>query len=174
MKRVFLFVLAISIAAILSACGEEDEITVFKSDDGNYQVSAASDWKDAEGELNPEADLQIENMKDEKYFIALLESKEDFNDVSLQDYYDIVTELFIPSLDESDQGEVEEVTINGNQALQYTLEASLDNMNLVYFVTVIETPTHYGQLMAWTVKSKWDDNKDEYVELINSFKEVEE
>lgn len=168
-----MFVLAISMVAILAACGGEDKLTVFKSEDNKYQVSASNSWKDAGDTLNPEAGLQINNLKDEKYFIALLEPKEDFTDFSLQQYYDAITEPFLSALDAPNQGNVEEVTINGNKALQYTLEASIDNINIVYLVAVIETPTDYGQLMAWTIKSKWDDNKDEYMELINSFKEAD-
>lgn len=174
MKKILVFVLAISMVAILAACGgnDKDSLTVFKSVDNNFQVSASSSWKDANGELHPDSDLQIYNPQKEKYFMALLESKEDFTDFSLQDYYDVVTEPFVSSLDTSNQGEVKEVTINGNQALQYTLEASMDDINVVYLITIIETPTHYGQLMAWTLKSKWDGYKDEYTNLINSFKEA--
>lgn len=96
----------------------------------------------------------------------------DFTNFSLQEYYDAITEPFLSTLDSPNQGDVNEVTINGNQALQYTLEASIDNINIVYLAAVIETPTHYGQLMAWTVKSKWDEYEEEYTELINSFKEA--
>lgn len=172
MKKILLFILTISIVGILAACSEEEKLTVFKSDDSNFQVSATSNWKDAEGELNSEADLQIYSPGKEKYFMALLESKEDFTDSSLQSYYDLVTEPFFSSLDTYEQGDVKEVTINGNKALQYKLDGAIDNLNVVYMVTIIETPTHYGQLLAWTIKSKWDKNKDEYTDLINSFKEV--
>lgn len=172
MKKILIFVLAIFMVAILTACGGEDKLTVFKSEGDEYQVSASNSWKDAKGMLNPEADLQIENLKDEKYFIALLEPKMDFTDFSLQQYYDAITEPFLSGLDAPSQGDVEEVTINGNKALQYTLEASIDNINIVYLVAVIETPAHYGQLMAWTIKSKWDEHQEEYTNLINSFKEV--
>ena len=172
MKKILIFVLAISMVAILAACGGEDNLTVFKSEDNKYQVSASNSWKDADGTLHPEGDLQIYDPKKEKYFIALLESKEDFTDFSLQAYYDVVTETFLSSLDTSNQGDVKGVTINGNEALRYTPEGVIDNLNVVYLITVIETPTHYGQLMAWTTKSKWDENKDEYTNLTNSFKEV--
>ena len=172
MKKILIFVLAISMVAILAACGGEDNLTVFKSEDNKFQVSASTSWKDAKGTLNPEGDLQIYNPKKEKYFMALLEPKEDFTDFSLQAYYDIVTEPFLSSLDTPNQGEVKEVTINGNKALQYTLEGVIDNINIVYLVTVIETPTHYGQLMAWTIKSEWDEYKEEYTNLVDSFKEV--
>lgn len=171
MKKILLFILAISMVAILGACGGKDNLTVFKSEDNKFQVSASNSWKDANGELHPESDLEIYNPQKEKYFMALLESKEDFTDSSLQTYYDAVTEPFVSSLDTPNQGDVKEVTINGNKALQFTLEGTLDNINIAYLITVIETPTHYGQLMAWTTKSKWDEYKDEYTNLINSFKE---
>lgn len=189
MKKILVFILAISMV-ILAACGGEDEspvskgkeetpvskseekLTVFKSEDNKYQVSASNDWEDADGELHPDGDLQINNLKKEKYFLALLESKEDFTDYSLQEYYDDITEPFLSSFENSDQGDVKSVTINGNEALQYTLEGEMDGLNIVYLITIIETPTHYGQLMAWTLKSKWDENKDEYMNLVNSFEEV--
>ncbi|MGZ9584939.1 LptM family lipoprotein [Paenibacillus marinisediminis] len=172
MKKILIFVLTISMVAILAGCGGKDNLTVFKSEDNKFQVSASDSWKDANGTLHPDSSLQIYNPQKEKYFMAILESKEDFTDFSLQSYYDIVTDSFISSLDTPDQGEVKEVTINGNKALQYTLEGNADNVNVAYLVTVIETPTHYGQLVAWTLKSKWDGYKDEYTNLINSFTEV--
>jgi hypothetical protein len=172
MKKILTFVLAISMVAILAACGGKDELTVFKSKDNKYQVSASSSWKDAKGTLHPDSDLEIYNPQKEKYLMALLESKADFNDFSLQKYYDVVTEPFVSTLDTPKQGEVKEVTINGNKALQYTLEGTADNVNVAYLITVIETPTHYGQLMTWTLKSKWDEYKDEFTNVINSFKEA--
>ena len=175
MKKILIFVLAFSMIAILAACSDEkekDSLTVFKSEDNKFQVSASNSWEDAEGMLHPDSEIQIHNSQKEKYFITLLESKEDFTDTSLQTYYDLVSEPFISSLDNSKQGDVKEVTINGNKALQYTLEGSVDNVSVTYLVTIIETPTHYGQLMAWTLNSKWDEYKDEYTSLTNSFKEV--
>lgn len=59
MKKILTFVLAISMVAILAACGGKDDLTVFKSKDNKYQVSASSSWKDANGELNPDSDLEI-------------------------------------------------------------------------------------------------------------------
>lgn len=172
MKKIFTFVLAISMVAILAACGGKEDLTVFKSKDSKYQVSASSSWKDANGQLNEDSDLEIYTPKKEKYFMALLESKDDFQDSSLQKYYDLVTEPFVSSLTNPKQGDVKEVTINGYKALQYTLEGTSDNVNVAYLITVIETPTHYGQLMVWTLKSNWDEYKDEYTNLINSFKEA--
>src|SRR5699024_2193606 len=175
MKKKLLFILTMSLVMILAACGGEkkESLKVFKNETNEFQISALDSWKDAEGELNDEADLQIYNMKNEKYFITLMETKEDFDDFSLKGYFDLVTEPFLSSLDKYEQGEVKEITINGNDALQYTLEASLDNIIVVYLVTVIETPTHYGQLLAWTLESKWYDNKYEYFDMVNSFKPVE-
>ena len=172
MKKILLFVFAISMVTILAACGGGDKVIDFKSVDDKYQVSASNSWKDAKGSLHPDGDIQIYVPSKEKYFMTLLESKEDFNDFSLQQYYDIVTEPFLSSLENPSQGDVKEVTINGNKAHQYTLEGTVDNLNIVYLVTIIETPTHYGQLMAWTLKSNWDANKDEYINLTNSFKAV--
>ena len=184
MKKILIFLLAISMVAVLAACSEKeknedkdkvkdkDNVTVFKSEDNKYQVSASKGWEDAEGSLHPDSELQINDSSKEKYFITLLESKEDITDSSLQTYFDLVTEQFISSLDNPKQGDVNEITINGNNALQYTLEGTVDSVNVVYLVTIIETPTHYGQLMAWTLKSKWDGYKDEYTNLVNSFKEV--
>lgn len=155
------------------AVDSDDDLVVFTDERNKYQVNAPSDWSDANRELHPESDFQIYNLRNEKYFMALIESKEDFDDFSLQQYFDIVTESFLASLDKVEQGDIEEVTINGNKGLQYTIEASLDNLKIVYFVTIIETPTDYGQLITWTLKSKWDEHKNEYNDIINSFKFVE-
>lgn len=155
------------------ADNSNDDVVVFTDERNKYQINASSDWSDANRELHPDSDFQIYNLQKEKYFMALMESKEDFVEFSLQEYFDLVTERFLSSLDNVEQGDVEEVTINGNKGLQYTLEASLNNLKIVYLITIIETPTDYGQLLTWTLKSKWDEYKDEYNDIINSFKSVE-
>lgn len=172
MKNLRLLLLAICTVLLLVACSGEGKLTTFKSDDGDYQVRTTSDWEDAEGSLNEEADLQINNLRKEKYFIALIEAKEDLGDASLNDYYDFVTEPFISSLEDVTQSDVGNVTVNGNDALQYTVEGTIDNIEIVYLVTIVETPTHYAQLMAWTLKSKWNELKDEYEDVVNSFDAV--
>lgn len=174
MKKILTFVLAISLIAILAACSEKEEtLTDFKTVDNKYQVTASDKWEDAEDMLHSDSELQIYDPTKEKYFVALLEAKEDFTDTSLQTFYDLTAEPFISSLENPEQGDVKEITINGNNALQYTLQGSSEGVNVAYLVTLIETPTHFGQLLTWTVKSDWEEYKDEFTNLVNTFKEVE-
>lgn len=173
MKKLLSLILIISMVSILAACGGSSDPQVFKSQDSLFQVEATTDWKDAGTQLNPAGNLQIYNPQKEKYLLAITESKKDFGgEFTLQQYYDAVTQPFLSTLADAKQGDIKEVTINGNKGMQYKLEGSMDGIKVTYLVTLVETPTHYAQLLIWSLSSKYDKYQEEYTKIINSFKHV--
>ena len=44
-------------------------------------------------------------------------------------------------------------------------------MNTYIQIYYVETENYYGQLLTWTLNSKKDEYKDEFIQLVESFKE---
>ena len=145
--------------------------TVMTSTNGAAQITVPDDW-DAMTDLNDVAILQAANLAKEQYIIVIDDSKEDFADPDLAQYSDITSQLIIDGLGNSEVGTPTPSTINGNAALQKEIRGSIDNINVVYLHTSVETPTHFYQVLTWTLKSQFDKNRSVLQEVTNSFREA--
>jgi hypothetical protein len=61
--------------------------------------------------------------------------------------------------------------VSGNQALQFDADGEVQNMKLKYLYSVVETPQNYYQIITWTLASRYQDNRPQLIDVINSFKE---
>ena len=66
------------------------KITEVVSADKTCTIQVTDGWKDLAGKLHPDASLEVADMSQEKYVIVLMEAKEDFVDMDLVGYTDIV------------------------------------------------------------------------------------
>jgi hypothetical protein len=64
------------------------------------------------------------------------------------------------------------VSINGNDARQYELKGTKDTASVDLIVSTVKTPTNYTQILAWTLPSKMNDNKETLKKVTESFREV--
>ena len=145
--------------------------TVMTSTNGAVQITVPDDW-DAMTDLNDVAIIQSANLVKEQYIIVIDDTKEDFAEPDLGEYSDITSQLIIDGLNGSEVGPSTPLTINGNAALQKEIRGSIDNINVVYIHTSVETPTHFYQVLTWTLKSQFDKNRSVLQEVTNSFREA--
>lgn len=145
--------------------------TVMPSTNGAVQITVPDDW-DAMTDLNDVAIIQAANLAKEQYIIVIDDSKEDFAEPDLAQYSDITAQLIIEGLNGAEAGTPISSTINGNAALQKEIKGSIDNINVVYIHTSVETPSHFYQVLTWTLKSQFDKNRSVLQEVTNSFKEA--
>lgn len=105
--------------------------------------------------------------KEERYFIAVIEYKDDLA-VGFEEYQDLVQE---PFRDEGLKfGEAKQIEINGRPALQYVVSAVVENINATLLFTYVEGETYYGQLLCWTLRSKYSAAENEFNQIIYSIK----
>lgn len=150
-----------------------EETKVFVSKDGNFELTTPSDWK-KDDSLNDEADISASNWFKEKYAIVLSENKADFESgYTLEDYEETIESNFIDGLSDSPIYEPYPTMINGNPAYRFVVEEQSDGIPIVYSIAVIETPTHFHQLVTWTEERKYDRYEEELDSVIASFKESE-
>lgn len=140
----------------------------FLSLDGEFRVTADDSWS-VQNDLHEEADLSIGNLFAEKYLIVLTEPKSDFDaDYTLEDYSAWVEESFaggdaLPVLANS-------IDIGGYEANQFTYAEDVDDNDVTYLVTTIETEEHYHQVIAWTLTEDFRELEQELLDVTTSFK----
>lgn len=148
---------------------------VIVSQNGLSQISIPENWS-IQKDLNDKAELQVSNSLQELYVIVLSESKLDFTEMSLHKHSQLTREVLLENIKAPDAvtSAPRQVTINGNSAVQYEIQASFENMNVVYLHTTVETKNNYHQILAWTLKSRFADSEAELQKVISSFTEIDQ
>ena len=150
----------------------EKNIVTYNSYDEVFIVEANPSWQNVnKGELNKLANLEIVNYEKNKYFMAIMEKKEDF-DLS----YDEYKNYMIKDIEKTYEVELEEpktITIDDKEYAYVEFKSSAPNtsVNLYMQVYMIETENYFGRLFAWTNYSQRDNYKEEFDQMVKSFKE---
>lgn len=134
----------------------------------SYSVKTPKSWS-VMNDLNDEADLQMGNLYDEAYMVILSENKLDFADMTLQGHSDLTRSLIKESLTNYQESEAEHTITSGKYpVIRYQVEGSIDKINVVYWHATVETKEHYHQMLLWSLKSKFMDNKADFASVIRS------
>lgn len=134
------------------SCKRQPATKVVTSYDGRFQVTVPGGWKE-DNSLHEEAELEVAHRSTKMYAIVLAESKEDFDKMTLQGHSDVTRTGLKESVTvEKEIGPVS-LTIDGHPALQYEIQAVVDNTKIVYLHTTVESPTYFYQILTWTIPS---------------------
>jgi hypothetical protein len=145
---------------------------VVTSTDGVSQISIPASWS-VDNQLKKDAELQVSDRVEEMYVIVLSESKSDFPaNVTLDNHAELTRGIVVGNLTSPQSTTPVRMTINGNQAVQNEIRGTMNNVNLVYLHTTVETPKYFHQIVAWTLPSRYDKNRPKLLEVIQSFKET--
>lgn len=140
--------------------------------DGKSQLTVPGSWKE-QTRLNEEASLQVGNPFAEQYAIIITESKEDFTEeMTLEDFTSLIRQNADEAITNAIISENKSLSINGYPAKQFEVSGSIDNIKAKWIYTLIDAPENYHQIMAWTLASRYEENKPVLLEVVNSFKEI--
>ena len=138
----------------------------------SYSIKTPKSWSHMT-DLNEEADLQMGNLRDEAYVVILSEHKADFNDVTLQGHSDLTRSLIKEALTNYQESEAQHSTTIGKYpVIRYQIEGNIEKINVVYWHATVETEEHFHQMLLWSLKSKFNDNKADFASVIRSFDKV--
>ncbi|MCD9020236.1 RDD family protein [Cohnella sp. NL03-T5] len=162
-----------AVSGISALIRESNKSEVYISKDKQFQITAPSSWSN-DSDLHQDADISISNRYAEKYFIVLSESKQGFDDgTTLADYEKIVEEHFVAEMGHKEfVMDPHHTEINGNPAIQFSFHITVDEFPATYLVTVVETQSHFHQLLAWTLKDKYSSLQVELSNITVSFREA--
>jgi hypothetical protein len=148
-----------------------DSDTPLMDPEKTIQVSIPSGWTE-DRDLHDSAELQASNRIKELYVIVLSESKEDFQDMTLDKHSEITRGTLIKSLTEPQTSAPTSLKVNGHPAVQYEIRGFINNLSVVYLHTTVETEKSIHQILTWTLKSMYEKNKPALQKVTESFKEV--
>lgn len=141
------------------------------SEDGQIAITLPSGWV-KDDELNDRAQLEASNRAAQMYLIVLTQPKAEFRGMQRETYAEITRGYLTRRLDKSEvSGPTPVSQVGGNPAVQYQVRGSLNNIDVLYLHTVVETPTRFAQILAWTPPTDFEKNQPTLQQVIQSFQE---
>lgn len=139
------------------------------STDGKARLRVPRNWSELR-DLNDAAEVQAGNRGKEEFIIVLSETKADFDDMTLQKHHQITRDGIVEKLKNATAGAVTNLTIDGRPALQDEIGGTQEGTNIVFLHTTLEGTESFHQILAWTSKSRWDQQKEKLREITRSFR----
>jgi len=141
---------------------------------GHVYYVSLPDYMVKATDLNEVASLQYQNTAKETYVIVIEDNKAELEAAGMGfagalDFYNSFANDFLA--DAKVEEKVKEVQISGAKAVQSSALKKFDNMKVFYLVTVIETPTHYYKMLAWTMEQYRKDYEADFKKIAASFHE---
>ena len=143
------------------------------SDTGAISVRVPGSWR-AELALNEEADIQASDSGTKSFLAVFVEPKSDFPaGTTITEFTQVARDSVIASLKGGSQPKAaSHLKIKGMPAIRSHLFGAIGGQQVAYVHTAIETPTRYVQVVTWTLRSNWEQNRDTLNGLAGSFVEI--
>jgi hypothetical protein len=138
------------------------------SEDGKLSVTASGFWMKMPN-LNKRATLQVGYKDKELYLIVITDPKSTVPNMTLKKHHQTTRERMLQKMQNSSSTETASLTIDGHPALQDEVTGTQDRTNIVYLHTTVDEGNDFQQILAWTLKSRWQKQNAELREATNSF-----
>ena len=138
------------------------------SDDGKTKVTVPGTWTKLP-ELNKQASLQVGNKSKEVYLIVITDTKADFDNFTLEKYHKQTRDRMLQKMKNASATEPVSLTIDGHPALQDELTGTEKATNVVFLHTTVDDGDYFQQILAWTLKSRWQKQNQLLREVTGSF-----
>lgn len=137
--------------------------------------------------LSADASLQYANPNNDFCLMVIDDSKDAFEQIlyganlqndfpntidGITSYLQVAQKQLVGTNGQIDYSPVTSLQINGQDARQYTIEATIEGEELYYLYTIIDGDMHYYQILNWTYSTKKDQYQDLFNQISQSFKEL--
>jgi Domain of unknown function (DUF4190) len=139
------------------------------SDDGKIKVTVPGTWTKL-SELNKQASLQVGNKGKEMYLIVIIDTKADLDNITLEKHHDLTRDRMFQKMKNASATEPVSLTIDGHPATQDELTGTEKGTNVVFLHTTVDDGYHFQQILAWTLKSRWQKQNELLREVTASFR----
>ena len=121
------------------------------------------------GRVNPQAALQAACKSEEMYLIVIGDAKSTVPNITLPQHHQLTREHMLQKMEDSSASQPVSLTIAGHPALQDEVSGTQSGAHLTFLHTTVDADDSFQQILAWTLKSRWQKQKDELREVTNSF-----
>jgi len=138
------------------------------SEDGKLKVTTSSLWV-KQPQLNKEAKLQVGDKSKEMYLIIIGDTKSAVGNITLKQHHQLSRDRMLQKMQNSSATETVPLTIDGHPALQDEVSGPQNGTNVVFLHTTVDEGDYFQQILAWTLKSRWQEQNEQLREITNSF-----
>jgi Domain of unknown function (DUF4190) len=139
------------------------------SDNGKIKVNVPGTWTKLP-ELNKQASLQVGNKSKEVYLIVITDTKADLDNFNLEKHHQQIRDRMLQEMKNASATQPVSLTIDGHPALQDELTGTEKGTNVVFLHTTVDDGDHFQQILAWTLKSRWQKQNELLREVTASFR----
>ena len=139
------------------------------SDDGKIKVTVPGTWTKLP-ELNKQASLQVGNKSKEVYLIVITDTKTDLDNFTLEKHHQQTRDRMLQKMKNASGTQPVSLTIDGHPALQDELTGTEKGTNVVFLHTTVDDGDHFQQILAWTLKSRWQQQNKLLREITETFR----
>ncbi len=165
------YILILIIALLTTACSYKDETITSKS--GTMSVTQPAFWFEIDS-LNDDADIRIGNPLLEAYFIIIREPQTDLPEGYTLEEYSQTTREYIKagSTSYTELLDSSFTRINKLAAIKYSINATVENVDIRYWHVSLKSEKGFYQLIAWSLPTKFESNQENFTLVIDSFREL--
>jgi hypothetical protein len=151
------------------------ERQIIASDDGKIMVRFSGLWTKMPG-LNKQASLQVGHKSKRMYLIVITDAKADVPDLTLGKHHQQTRDRMLQKMKNASATEPVSLTIDGHPALQDELTGTEKGPALfrerpwVFLHTTVDDGDHFQQILAWTLKSRWQAQNALLREITGTFR----
>jgi hypothetical protein len=157
---------------VTAAVATPEPPAVITAADGSGTVTAEGGWKQASG-LHKKAQLQATNSYGDMYLVVFSEKKDRYSGVTLDDYSEVTRGNVLETLTSPSISRPKQITMDGNQAVQYTIRGYTKGSKIAYVHTAVESPLYFHEIIVWTPDARFERNRFALENAISSFKEIQ-
>jgi Domain of unknown function (DUF4190) len=139
------------------------------SDDGKIKVTVPGTWTKLP-ELDKRASLQVGNKSKEVYLIVITDTKTDLDNMTLEKHHQQTRDRRLQKMKNASATQPVSLTIDSHPALQDELTGTENGANVVFLHTTVDDGGHFQQILAWTLKSRWQKQNQLLREVTASFR----
>jgi len=145
---------------------ERNEIA---SSDGKIKVTVPGLWTKLP-ELNKQATLQVGYKGKEMYLIVISDAKAAVGNLTLEKHHQRTRDRMLQKMKNPSATEPVPLTIDGHPAMQDELSGTRDGTDVVFLHTTVDDGDHFQQILAWTLKSRWQQQNQLLREITGTFR----
>ena len=90
--------------------------------------------------------------------------------MTLKKYHDATRDRMFQKMKNASAAEPVSLTIDGHPALQDELTGTENGTNVVFLHTTVDDGDHFQQILAWTLKSRWQQQNQLLREITRTFR----